>query len=76
MWLTYGGVAKALVGYADADGSMSEDCKAISYTFLVNSGAISWSAKQLVIVTGYPRVFHISELILIIAMNFLKILSP
>ena len=38
---------KALVGYADADGSMSEDCKAISgYTFLVNGGAVSWSAKQ------------------------------
>ena len=47
LWLTYGGVAKALVGYADADGSMSEDCKAISgYAFLVNGGAVSWSAKQ------------------------------
>ena len=47
MWLTYSGVVKALVGYADADGSMSEDCKAISgYTFLVNGGAVSWSAKQ------------------------------
>ena len=46
LWLTYGGVAKALVGYADADGSMSEDRKVISgYAFLVNGGAISWSAK-------------------------------
>ena len=47
LWLTYGGVAKALVGYADADGSMSEDHKAISgYAFLVNGGAVSWSAKR------------------------------
>ena len=47
LWLTYGGVAKALVGYADADGSMSEDRKAISgYAFLVNGGAVSWSAKR------------------------------
>ena len=46
LWLTYGGVAKALVGYVDADGSMSEDRKAISgYAFLVNSGDVSWSAK-------------------------------
>ena len=45
--MTYCGVAKALVGYADADGSMSEDCKAISgYAFLVNGRAVSWSAKQ------------------------------
>ena len=44
--LRYGRVVKELVGYADADGSMSEDCKAISgYTFLINGGAISWSAK-------------------------------
>lgn len=31
---------------ADADGRMAEDCKAISgYAFLVNGGAVSWSAK-------------------------------
>ena len=44
--LRYGRVVKELVGYADVDGSMSEDRKAISgYTFLINGGAISWSAK-------------------------------
>ena len=52
LWLTYGGVVKALVGYADADGSMSEDRKAISgYAFIVNGGAISWSAKRQEIVS-------------------------
>ena len=34
------------MGYADTDGSVSEDRKAISgYAFLVNGGAVSWSAK-------------------------------
>ena len=47
LWLAYGGAAKELVGYADADGSMGEDRKAISgYVFLVNAGAVSWSAKR------------------------------
>ena len=47
LWLAYGGVVKELVGYADADGSMSEDRKAISgYAFLINGGAVSWSAKR------------------------------
>ena len=33
--------------YADADGSMSEDWKAISgCAFLVNGGVVSWSAKR------------------------------
>jgi hypothetical protein len=45
--LTYGGVVKELVGYADADGSMGEDRKAISgYAFMINGGAVSWSAKR------------------------------
>ena len=35
------------MGYADADGSMSEDRKAISgYAFIVHGGAVSWSAKR------------------------------
>ena len=47
LWLGYGGATKELVGYADADGSMGEDCKAISgYAFLINGGAISWSTKR------------------------------
>ena len=38
---------KQLIGYADADGSMAEDRKAISgYTFMINGGAVSWSAKR------------------------------
>ena len=48
LWLAYGGVTRDLVGYADvdADGSMSEDRKAISgYAFIVHGGAVSWSAK-------------------------------
>lgn len=35
---------KGMVGYADADGSMSEDHHAISgYAFLIDDGAVSWS---------------------------------
>jgi hypothetical protein len=53
LWLSYGGVGKELIGYADADGSMSEDRHALSgYAFLINGGAISWSTKrQEIIVT-------------------------
>jgi hypothetical protein len=47
LWLTYGSKKRELEGYADADGSMAEDRKAISgYAFLVNGGAVSWSAKR------------------------------
>ena len=47
LWLAYGGEARELTGYADADGSMAEDRHAISgYTFILNGGAISWSAKR------------------------------
>jgi len=47
LWLGYGGQAKELMGYADADGSMSEDRKAISgYAFMINSRAIPWSTKR------------------------------
>jgi hypothetical protein len=47
LWLGYGGAARDLVGYADADGSMNEDRKAISgYAFMINGGAVSWSAKR------------------------------
>ena len=41
LWQSY-----ELLGYADADGSMNKDQQAISgYTFMVNGGAVSWSAK-------------------------------
>ena len=46
--LTYGGSeAKGLVGYADMDGSMNDDRRAISgYAFLIDGGAVSWSSKR------------------------------
>jgi hypothetical protein len=45
--LTYGGMEKVLTGYADADGSMGEDRRAVSgYTFLIDGGAVSWSSKR------------------------------
>ena len=41
-----------LEGYADADGSMMEDRRAISgYAFIVHGGAVSWSAKRQEIVS-------------------------
>ena len=41
-----------MVGYGDADGSMAEDRKAISgYAFIINGGAVSWSAKRQVIIS-------------------------
>jgi hypothetical protein len=47
LWLSFGRGSRDLTGYADADGSMAEDCHAISgYAFLLHSGAVSWSAKQ------------------------------
>ena len=47
LWLSYGGGGKKMEGYADADGSIMEDRKAISgYTFITNSSAVSWSTKK------------------------------
>jgi len=52
LWLTYGEADSPLEGYADADGSMAEDCCAISgYAFLIDGGAVSWSSKQQEIVS-------------------------
>jgi hypothetical protein len=52
LWLTYGAEEKKLVGYTDADGSMAEDRRAISgYAFLIDGGAVSWSAKRQEIVS-------------------------
>jgi hypothetical protein len=40
------------LGYADADGSMAEDRRAVSgYAFLIHGGAVSWSAKRQEIVS-------------------------
>ena len=52
LWLTYGETKRVLEGYADADGSMSEDRRAISgYAFLIDGGAVSWSSKRQEIVS-------------------------
>jgi hypothetical protein len=52
LWLGYGGVKKELEGYADTDGSMMEDRRAISrYAFIINGGAVSWSTKKQEIVS-------------------------
>ena len=50
--LTYGGALSVLIGYADADSSMVEDCRAISgYAFLIDGGAVLWSSKKQEIVS-------------------------
>ena len=52
LWLSYGETKRTLEGYADADGSMSEDRRAISgYAFLIDGGAVSWSSKRQEIVS-------------------------
>ncbi len=52
LWLSYGRTKNDLEGYADADGSMMEDRKAVSgYAFVVYGGAVSWSAKRQEIVS-------------------------
>lgn len=52
LWLTYGGGKENLDGFTDADGNMAEDRRATSgYAFLINRGAVSWSAKRQEIVT-------------------------
>jgi len=50
--LTYGSAGEELAGFADANGNIAEDCHATSgYTFTINDGAISWSAKHQEVVT-------------------------
>jgi hypothetical protein len=52
LWLSYGKTWCTLEGYADADGSMAEDWRAISgYAFLIDGGAVSWSSKRQEIVS-------------------------
>lgn len=46
LWLTYGKEGQGLVRFSDVDGNMAEDQHAVSgYAFLINRGAVSWSAK-------------------------------
>jgi hypothetical protein len=52
LWLSYGETRRTLEGYADTDGSMAEDRRAITgYTFLIDGGAVSWSSKRQEIVS-------------------------
>jgi hypothetical protein len=52
LWLTYGGASETLEGFTDADGNMAEDRRATSgYAFIINGGAVSWSAKKQELVT-------------------------
>jgi hypothetical protein len=52
LWLMYGETKQTLEGFADADGSMAEDQRAISgYTFLIDGSAVSWSSKRQEIVS-------------------------
>jgi hypothetical protein len=45
-WLVLGGQQEKIIGYSDADRMSNKDRHAISgYTFLIDGGAISWSAK-------------------------------
>ena len=47
LWLTCGEARQALVGYADANGSMLEDrCAIMGFAFLIDGGAVSWSSKK------------------------------
>jgi hypothetical protein len=46
LWLMYGETRCMLEGFADANGSMAEDCHVISsYAFLIDGRAVSWSSK-------------------------------
>jgi hypothetical protein len=45
--LTYGGEQHDLIGYMDADGASQPHRHAISgHTFLIDSGAVSWSSRK------------------------------
>jgi hypothetical protein len=47
LWLTYSEVSTPLEGYADMDGNMAKDCRAISgYAFLIDGSTVLWSSKQ------------------------------
>ena len=50
--LVYRGIGEEIRGYTDVDGNMAEDRHATSgYTFMINGGAVSWSAKHQEIIT-------------------------
>jgi hypothetical protein len=47
LWLSYGETQWTLKGFADMDGSMAEDRRAISgYAFLIDGGVVSWFSKK------------------------------
>ena len=66
--LGFGKEEKDLEGYADADGLMNEDCKALTgYTFLIDGGAILWCTKKQEIIAlstteaEYVAITHTSK---------------
>ena len=65
LWLTFGSIEKELVGYADVDGSMSEDRHALlGYVFLVDGRSVSWSMRRLSLLmtkSKYVAVTHATK---------------
>jgi hypothetical protein len=66
--LGFGKEEKDLEGYADADGSMNKDRKALTgYAFLIDGGAISWCTKKQEIIAlstteaEYVAITHASK---------------
>ena len=52
LWLTFGSIERELVGYADVDGSKSEDRHTLlGYVFLVDDRSVSWSMRRQEIVS-------------------------
>ncbi|THH14812.1 hypothetical protein EW146_g5573 [Bondarzewia mesenterica] len=83
LWLTYEGTERKLVGYADVDGSMAEDRKAVSgYAFIIDGGAVSWSSKKQEIVSlsttesEYVTATHAAKEALWLRSLISEILSP
>ena len=50
------------MGYADADGSMTEDCRTVTgYAFLIDGEAVSWSSKkQEIILLSTPKSKYVA----------------
>jgi hypothetical protein len=85
LWLTYKKQknGESLTGYADADGIMAEDRRAVSrYAFILNGGAVSWSAKSQEIVSlsmtesEYVAITHASKEMLWLCSLLSQLFSP
>ena len=83
LWLTYDETSTPLEGYADADGSMAEDCCTISgYAFLIDGSAVSWSSKRQEIIflstikSEYIAAMHSSKEALWLCSLISEVFSP